>query len=37
MKDEYIQQIIELLNKCQDITLLDLILKILQKGIQRSK
>jgi len=32
MKEEYIQQITELLKKCQDISLLDLILKLLQRG-----
>ena len=37
MKEEYIKQIMELLNKCQEIALLDLILKILQKGMQRNK
>ena len=31
MKEEYIQRITELLNKCQDISLLDLILKLLQR------
>jgi hypothetical protein len=30
MKQEYISQIIELLQKCEDIPLLDLILKLLQ-------
>lgn len=37
MKEEYIKQITELLDKCQDISLLDLILKILQKERQKSK
>lgn len=37
MKEEYIKQITALLNKCNDITLLDLILKILQKERQKSK
>lgn len=37
MKEEYIKQITKLLNKCQDISLLDLILKILQKETQRNK
>lgn len=31
MKEEYIQRITELLNKCQDISLLDLILKLLER------
>ena len=31
-KEEYIQAISEILNRCEDITLLDLILKILQKS-----
>jgi hypothetical protein len=30
MKQEYILQIIELLQKCEDISLLDLIVKLLQ-------
>lgn len=37
MKEEYIKQITKLLNKCNDISLLDLILKILQKERQKSK
>lgn len=37
MKEKYIKQITELLNKCNDISLLDLILKILQKERQKSK
>lgn len=37
MKEEYIKQITEQLNKCNDISLLDLILKILQKEHQKSK
>lgn len=32
MKQEYIQAIYELLEKCNDIELLDLILKLLQKS-----
>ncbi len=32
MKEEYIQRIVELLQKCNDIPLLDLILKLLQKS-----
>lgn len=32
MKEEYIKQIIELLNQCDDIALIDLILQLLQKG-----
>ena len=32
MKQEYINNIINLLNKCDDIELLDLILKLLQKS-----
>lgn len=32
MKQEYITAIIELLNQCNDIELLDLILKLLQKS-----
>lgn len=31
MKEEYIQRITELLKKCQDISLLDLILKLLER------
>lgn len=30
MKQEYISQIIELLQKCEDVPLLDLIMKLLQ-------
>jgi len=30
--DQYIEKIIELLRKCEDIELLDLILKLLQKS-----
>jgi len=33
MEDEYVRKITELLNKCHDITLLDLILKLLHKSI----
>lgn len=32
MKEEYINQIIKLLNQCNDISLLDLITKLLQKS-----
>jgi hypothetical protein len=32
MQQEYIIEIIELLQKCEDISLLDLILQLLQKG-----
>lgn len=32
MKEEYIERIIEKLNKCNDIMLLDLILQILTKA-----
>lgn len=32
MKEEYIRQITEIINNCNDLSLLDLILKILQKG-----
>jgi len=32
MKEEYIQKIVELLERCNDIPLLDLILKLLQKS-----
>ncbi len=32
MKEEYLAQIIELLQKCDDLSLLDLILKLLQKS-----
>jgi len=32
LKDEYRSEIADLLNKCNDIKLLDLILKILQKS-----
>ena len=32
MKEEYIQQIIELMNQCNDVSLLDLILQLLQKS-----
>lgn len=34
VKEHYIQQIIELLQQCNDIELLDLILKLLQKSGQ---
>lgn len=37
MKEEYIKQITEQLNKCNDISLLDLILKILQRERHKSK
>ena len=33
MKKNYISKIIKLLEKCEDIALLDLILKLLQKSI----
>ena len=32
MKDEYIKLIIELLEKCNDVSLLDLIMQLLQKS-----
>lgn len=32
MKEDYIQRIVELLQNCNDIPLLDLILKLLQKS-----
>lgn len=32
MKEEYIKQIIELLNQCNDISLLDLIFQLLHKS-----
>lgn len=32
MKNYYIDRIIELLHKCNDVALLDLILKLLQKA-----
>lgn len=35
MKDEYIKRITELLEQCNDISLLDLILKLLQKTLQK--
>ena len=31
MKEQYIQQIVDLLHQCNDVSLLDLILKLLQK------
>ena len=31
MKEDYLQRINELMNECQDMALLDLILKILEK------
>lgn len=34
MKEKYISRIIELLRKCDDIKLLDLILTLLQKSVQ---
>lgn len=34
MKEKYISRIIELLNECDDISLLDLILALLQKSVQ---
>lgn len=33
MKEEYIQQIIELLNQCNDISLLDFIKQLLDKSL----
>lgn len=33
MKETYIKEIIKLLNKCNDIALLDLIMKLLQKSV----
>ena len=32
MHQEYIKEIVKLLNQCDDVELLDLILKLLQKG-----
>lgn len=32
MKEEYIQKITELMDQCNDIPLLDLIMKLLQKS-----
>lgn len=32
MKEEYIKQIVELLNQCSDISLLDLIYQLLHKS-----
>ena len=32
MKDEYIKILIELIQKCDDVTLLDLILQLLQQS-----
>lgn len=32
MKEKYLAEIIELINQCSDISLLDLILKLLQKS-----
>lgn len=34
MKEDYILQIIDLLHKCDDIALLDLVFQILDKSIQ---
>ena len=34
MIDDYIKTIIQLLAKCKDLSLLDLILKILQKSLK---
>lgn len=34
MKEKYVSSIIELLHKCNDIRLLDLILTLLHKSIQ---
>jgi hypothetical protein len=33
MKEDYVHQITELINQCNDISLLDLILKLLQKSL----
>lgn len=33
MKEDYVRLITELLNKCNDLSLLDLILKLLQKSL----
>ena len=33
MKETYIKEIIKLLNQCNDIALLDLIMKLLQKSV----
>lgn len=33
MKENYVRRIIELLNKCDDLSLLDLILKMLKEGV----
>ena len=33
MKENYVAEIIELINHCNDISLLDLILKLLKKAI----
>lgn len=33
MKETYIKEIIKLLNKCNDIALLDLIMKLLHKSV----
>lgn len=33
MKESYVNRIIELLNRCNDISLLDLIQKLLEKSI----
>lgn len=32
MKEEYIPKIIELMNQCNDVSLLDLIMQLLQKS-----
>lgn len=32
MHQEYVEAIVNLLDKCEDIELLDLVLKLLQKG-----
>ena len=34
MKEDYVLQITELLHTCDDLALLDLILQILDKGVQ---
>ena len=36
MKEEYIKQIIELLNRCQDVAVLDFIYQFLKKRIDKT-
>lgn len=36
MKEEYIKKINEFMNKCDDIGLLDLILRLLQKSVNHN-